>query len=159
MKRTAGQDRFRTVNAAFYRGADGIILVYDVSQRDSFERVEGWCKEARASAKDDARVLLIGNKADLANRQVTESMGRELAQRLGSVPFLETSAKTATNVESAFLTIAAELVKLELSNQRAPVPIRDGGGLANGVELVRETNKATGTTTSGNTNDGGCACN
>lgn len=127
----AGQDRFRTVNPAFYRGADGIVLVYDVTQTESFNRIEGWFKEAVEYAKDDAQKVLIGNKADLPSRQVSEQMGRDLASRLGNIPFLETSAKTSTNVETAFLTIANDLVKLNESKPVRPVaqpeviPIKD----------------------------------
>jgi Ras-related protein Rab-1A len=107
---TAGQDRFRTVNPAFYRGANGIVLVYDVTNKESFDRIEGWMQEAVQYAQEP-RTLLVGNKADLEPRQVTEAMGQELSAKLGGIPFLETSAKNSTNVEAAFLTLAADLVK------------------------------------------------
>jgi small GTP-binding protein len=67
---TAGQDRFRTVNPAFYRGANGIVLVYDVTNKESYDRIEGWMSEAVQYASEDSKKLLVGNKADLEPRQV-----------------------------------------------------------------------------------------
>ena len=63
------QDRFRTVNPAFYRGANGIVVVYDVTNKESYDRIDGWMKEALQYAQEP-RTLLIGNKADLEPRQV-----------------------------------------------------------------------------------------
>lgn len=108
---TAGQERFRTITAAYYRGADGIIMVYDVTSLESFEHVEEWLSEVDRYASENTVKLLVGNKADLVDeKQVSEETAQRFADRLG-MHFLETSAKTATNVEAAFLTIAKELIK------------------------------------------------
>ena len=108
---TAGQERFRTITSAYYRGADGIIMVYDVTHRESFEHVREWLKEVDRYASPDTCKLLIGNKSDRTDRVVTEAEGAALAKELG-MPFLETSARTAENVEAAFIRMAEQLIKL-----------------------------------------------
>jgi len=109
---TAGQERFRTITSAYYRGADGIIMVYDVTSQESFDHVEEWLSEVDRYANENTSKLLLGNKADLMDeRQVFEETGHKFAEKLG-IPFLETSAKTAAGVDQAFLTMAKELIRL-----------------------------------------------
>jgi len=108
---TAGQERFRTITSAYYRGADGIIMVYDVTSPESFDHVEEWLSEVDRYANENTAKLLVGNKADLIEeKQVSEETAQRFADKLG-ISFLETSAKTATNVDAAFLTMAKELIK------------------------------------------------
>lgn len=108
---TAGQERFRTITSAYYRGADGIIMVYDTTSSDSFDHVNDWLKEVNRYASEGTCKLLVGNKCDrTADRAVTTVQAKEFADDLG-VAFLETSAKTAKNVEEAFLTMAGQLIK------------------------------------------------
>ncbi|MES1909525.1 MAG: Ras-related protein RABD2c, variant 3 [Cercozoa sp. M6MM] len=103
---TAGQERFKTITSAYYRGAHGIIMVYDTTNLESFHHVEEWLGEVNRHASENTLKLLVGNKADLTNeRAVTTEDAKAFAERL-SIPFLETSAKDATNVEQAFLTMA-----------------------------------------------------
>jgi Ras-related protein Rab-1A len=105
------QERFRTITSAYYRGADGIIMVYDTTSSDSFDHVNDWLKEVNRYASEGTCKLLVGNKCDrTADRAVTTEQAKEFADDLG-VAFLETSAKTAKNVEEAFLTMAGELIK------------------------------------------------
>lgn len=107
---TAGQERFRTITSAYYRGADGIIMVYDVTSAESFEHVEEWLSEVDRYANENTSKLLVGNKADLVDlKQVQEETATRFAEKLG-ISFLETSAKTATNVDAAFLTMSKELI-------------------------------------------------
>lgn len=107
---TAGQERFRTITSAYYRGADGIIMVYDVTSQESFDHVEEWLSEVDRYANENTAKLLVGNKADLTeSKQVTEEVAQRFAEKLG-ISFLETSAKTATNVDAAFLTMSKELI-------------------------------------------------
>ena len=110
---TAGQERFRTITSAYYRGADGIIMVYDVTHRECFEHVRDWLKEVNKYANEGTCMLLVGNKNDLEDRAVTKEEGEELAKELG-MPFLETSAKTADNVERAFERMTEQLVDMKL---------------------------------------------
>lgn len=108
---TAGQERFRTITSAYYRGADGIIMVYDVTSNDSFDHVNDWLKEVNRYAAEGTVKLLVGNKSDrTADKVVTEEQAKEFADDLG-IAFLETSAKSAKNVEEAFLTMAGELIR------------------------------------------------
>merc|ERR1712087_676305 len=106
---TAGQERFRTITSSYYRGAHGIIVVYDVTESESFNNIKLWLHEIDRYACEGVHRLLVGNKSDLTTkRQVEHSVAKEFADSLG-VPFLETSAKSATNVEQAFMTMAGEI--------------------------------------------------
>jgi len=108
---TAGQERFRTITSAYYRGADGIIMVYDVTSEESFDHVEEWLSEVDRYANENTSKLLVGNKADLIEeKQVTQETAQSFADKL-AISFLETSAKTSVNVDNAFLTMAKELIK------------------------------------------------
>ena len=106
---TAGQERFKTITASYYKGAHGIILVYDITDRQSFKDVENWLAEVDKYGNENVVKLLVGNKSDLeANRQVKAEEGKTLADSLG-IKFLETSAKDAVNVEKAFTTLSTEI--------------------------------------------------
>jgi len=106
---TAGQERFRTITSSYYRGAHGIIVVYDVTDQDTFTNVKQWLQEIDRYANDGVGRLLVGNKSDLTNKKVVEySVAKEFADQL-AISFLETSAKNATNVEQAFLTMAKQI--------------------------------------------------
>ncbi|KAK7233217.1 GTPase [Aureococcus anophagefferens] len=127
---TAGQERFRTITSAYYRGADGIIMVYDVTSSESFDHVSDWLTEVNRYANEGTCKLLVGNKCDMEDKVVTTEAAKEYADGLG-IPFLETSAKNATNVEEAFLTMAGELIRLREASQSA----KPGAGGASGLKL------------------------
>jgi len=106
---TAGQERFRTITSSYYRGAHGIIVVYDVTDQDSFDNVKQWLQEIERYASENVKKLLVGNKSDLTQKKVVDyTNAKEYADQLG-IPFLETSAKANTNVEQAFITMASEI--------------------------------------------------
>lgn len=106
---TAGQERFRTITSSYYRGAHGIIVVYDCTDQESFNNVKTWLEEIDRYACDNVNKLLVGNKSDLHTKKVVDyTTAKEYADQLG-IPFLETSAKNAMNVEQAFMTMAAEI--------------------------------------------------
>lgn len=108
---TAGQERFRTITSSYYRGAHGIIVVYDVTDPESFSNVKQWLHEIDRYANENVNKLLVGNKSDLADKkEVDYQTAKAYADEL-NIPFLETSAKNATNVEQAFMTMAAEIKK------------------------------------------------
>jgi len=108
---TAGQERFRTITSSYYRGAHGIIVVYDTTDSDTFEHVKTWLHEIDRYASENVNKLLVGNKSDLTSkRQVETEAAKEFSTSV-SIPFLETSAKNATNVEDAFMTMAGEIKK------------------------------------------------
>jgi len=106
---TAGQERFRTITSSYYRGAHGIIVVYDCTEPDTFSNVKQWLHEIDRYATEGVNKLLVGNKSDLeAKKQVESATAQEFANSLG-IPFLETSAKNSSNVEQAFMTMASEI--------------------------------------------------
>jgi len=124
---TAGQERFRTITSSYYRGAHGIIVVYDVTDNESFNNVKQWLHEIDRYACENVNKLLVGNKSDLtAKRVVSTEQGKEFADSLG-IEFLETSAKTAQNVEQAFLTMASQ-IKARMKTQPSATPGQVKGG-------------------------------
>ncbi len=121
---TAGQERFQAITNSYFVGADGMMIVYDVCNRKTFERVQYWVTEVQRYAKNSPPCLLIGNKTDMtARRAVSEEEGRALAEKM-DMQFVETSAKTSHNVEQAFRTMGSELLQ-----KRPRSPINDKGGL------------------------------
>jgi Ras-related protein Rab-1A len=111
---TAGQERFKAITNAYYKGADGIIICYDITDRSSFEHLESeWISSINSNVTDDRAVrLIIGNKADLHDdRDVTYEEGENFAEKYG-YKFIETSAKDGTNVDTAFLALAKDLIKV-----------------------------------------------
>ncbi|OEH76258.1 hypothetical protein cyc_06803 [Cyclospora cayetanensis] len=106
---TAGQERFRTITSSYYRGAHGIVVVYDVTDRESFANVKNWMLEIERYAMEGVSKLLVGNKSDLtAKKVVSYEEGKELADSC-NIRFIETSAKSAQNVEEAFHIMASEI--------------------------------------------------
>ncbi|XP_076921653.1 ras-related protein RABE1c-like [Bidens hawaiensis] len=107
---TAGQERFRTITTAYYRGAMGILLVYDVTDESSFNNIRNWIRNIEQHASDNVNKILVGNKADMdeSKRAVPTAKGQALADEYG-IKFFETSAKTNLNVEQVFLSIATDI--------------------------------------------------
>ncbi|XP_057693733.1 ras-related protein Rab-8B-like [Corythoichthys intestinalis] len=107
---TAGQERFRTITTAYYRGAMGIMLVYDISNEKSFENIKNWIRNIEEHASSDVEKMVLGNKCDMTDRrQVSKDRGEKLAIDYG-VKFMETSAKTSLNVEEAFYTMGRDIL-------------------------------------------------
>jgi len=96
---TAGQERYRTITTAYYRGAMGFILMYDITNEESFNSVQDWVTQIKNYSWDNAQVILVGNKCDMEEERVISSeRGKQLAEQLG-VRFFETSAKENINVK------------------------------------------------------------
>ncbi|KAF8301913.1 putative Ras-related protein RAB2B [Trypanosoma cruzi] len=103
---TAGQESFRSITRSYYRGACGALLVYDVTRRETFTHLQTWLEDAKANANTAIVIMLIGNKCDLeAKRQVSREEGESFARK-NNLVFMETSAKTAQNVDDAFMKTA-----------------------------------------------------
>ncbi|KAI2509957.1 Rab-like small GTPase [Fragilaria crotonensis] len=106
---TAGQESFRSITRSYYRGAAGALLVYDITRRDTFQHLSRWLEEARQHSQSNMVIMLIGNKNDLEHRRaVSTEEGRAFAEANGLI-FMETSAKTAYNVEQAFINTAEKI--------------------------------------------------
>eukprot|EP00802_Teleaulax_amphioxeia_P015718 Tamp_15814.p2 GENE.Tamp_15814~~Tamp_15814.p2 ORF type:complete len:211 (+),score=46.47 Tamp_15814:726-1358(+) len=120
---TAGQERFRTITTAYYRGAMGILLVYDVTDEQSFNNIRNWMRQIQQHASENVNKVLVGNKCDMLDKKVVEtSRGQALADEFG-IKFYETSAKKNLNVDQAFTDIARDVMR-RLQEQEA----LDGGG-------------------------------
>ena len=106
---TAGQERYRAITNAYYRGALGALVVYDISKKNTFESVERWLSELHDNADKKVVQMIIGNKSDLSQtREVETSEGEEMAKKNGAF-FFETSALDGTNVEEAFMTLLKKI--------------------------------------------------
>ncbi|XP_016303958.1 ras-related protein Rab-8B-like [Sinocyclocheilus anshuiensis] len=124
---TAGQERFRTITTAYYRGAMGIMLVYDITSEKSFENIKNWIRNIEEHASSDVEKMILGNKCDMNDRrQVSKERGEKLAIDYG-IKFLETSAKTSVNVEEAFFTLARDIMA-RLSRKMNDGGQADSGG-------------------------------
>ena len=98
---TAGQENFRSITRSYYKNTACAIIVYEISNKKSFENISSWIEECKNTAPKSILMVLVGNKCDLDNREVTEEEGREFAEKNGMI-FFETSAKTGKNVEELF---------------------------------------------------------
>ena len=108
---TAGQERFRNITTQYYKGADGIVLVYDVTDDGSFEKIRDWMAQIQANAeKDDLGLVLLGNKCDVEPRVVTEEQGNKMAEEL-HISYFETSALTGQGIKEAFEQLARDIMK------------------------------------------------
>lgn len=124
---TAGQERFRTITTAYYRGAMGIVLIYDVTDSRTFENVENWYLTVTQHANEDAQIFLVGNKCDdEENRQVSKEQGQELASKL-NIPFLEASAKSNENVDPIFYELAGIIQEKHVNTEGAQTASSAGG--------------------------------
>ncbi|KAL1299252.1 hypothetical protein HN51_043668 [Arachis hypogaea] len=109
---TAGQERYRAITSAYYRGAVGALLVYDVTRHSTFENASRWLKELRDHTDPNIVVMLIGNKSDLRHLiAVPTDDGKSFAER-ESLYFMETSALEATNVENAFTEVLTQIYRI-----------------------------------------------
>ena len=109
---TAGQERYRAITSAYYRGAVGALLVYDLTKHATFENVERWLKELRDHAEANIVVMLVGNKSDLKPQRAVPTEEAMAMAEQHNLAFIETSALDATNVDLAFETILIEIYRI-----------------------------------------------
>ncbi|XP_027307974.1 ras-related protein Rab-10 isoform X1 [Anas platyrhynchos] len=108
---TAGQERFHTLSTSYFRGAQGFVLVYDITNMDSFQGITSWMKDIHEKAGDEVDVILLGNKCDKeSERVVPKRKGEKLAWEHG-IHFFETSAKDNVNIEDAFSLLTKEILE------------------------------------------------
>lgn len=130
---TAGQERFRTITTAYYRGAMGILLVYDVTDEQSFQNIRNWIRNIEQHAADNVDKILVGNKCDMMSEKLVETArGQALADEYG-IKFFETSAKSNINVVEGFTAIATDIKKRLMDNPAAGG--RDAGQGSGGVKV------------------------
>ncbi|TRM59811.1 ras family-domain-containing protein [Schizophyllum amplum] len=147
---TAGQERYRAITAAYYRGAVGALLVYDISKRGSYENVQRWLKELRDHADSNIVIMLVGNKSDLKHlRAVPTDESRAFAAENG-LSFIETSALDASNVDSAFETNLTDIYRI--------VSSRTLESSANPIEAPSGTTVSVGPSVDSNAKQGSGCC-
>eukprot|EP01126_Amoeba_proteus_P065897 TRINITY_DN9446_c0_g1_i2.p1 TRINITY_DN9446_c0_g1~~TRINITY_DN9446_c0_g1_i2.p1 ORF type:complete len:221 (+),score=40.78 TRINITY_DN9446_c0_g1_i2:73-735(+) len=117
---TAGQERFRSIAKAFYNGALGAIIVYDITNRDSFQSTQRWIDDCHTFASEGIKIILVGNKSDLQHlREVSTTEGRIFSEKHG-LSFMETSALKDTGVNEAFMALMKEVYESGVSPERNP---------------------------------------
>ena len=131
---TAGQERYKSITAAYYKGAKGALIVYDITQKESFENINKWMSEVRDKSAKDLKIMIVGNKTDLENeRQVSTDDALERAKELES-PVMEASALDGNNVKAAFYDLLKEMYK-EIKKKIDIVENQNAGGEKDGVQL------------------------
>jgi len=150
---TAGQESFRSITRSYYRGAAGALLVYDITRRETFNHLTTWLEDARQHSNSNMVIMLIGNKSDLeARRDVKKEEGEAFAREHGLI-FMETSAKTAANVEEAFNNTAKDIY------QKIQDGVFDIKNEANGIKIGPQhhpSNQGMPAGGGGNKSGGGC---
>ena len=115
---TAGQDRFRSITSNYYKGADGIILIYDITKQETFNNVRNWITSIKEEAPAKVVLILVGNKVDdEKNRAVPQSEGEKIADEY-NLPFLECSAKSDINVTETFDVLIKKIVEINPKNKQ-----------------------------------------
>ena len=108
---TAGQERFRNITTQYYKGADGIVLIYDVTDDASYEKIRDWMEQILSTTKrEDIGLVLLGNKCDMEPRAVSEEQGNKMAEEL-NVSYFETSALTGQGINEAFNELTRDIMK------------------------------------------------
>ena len=113
---SAGQERFKTVTRQYYKNAEGVMLIYDVTSQKSFSMIEEWFKSIIENKRKGAQVILIGNKKDMVNRVISAEQGESLAKKF-EIKYYETSALSGENVDQVFEELAENILKIKLNTE------------------------------------------
>lgn len=117
---TAGQERFKTITSAYYRGADGIVVLFDVTNQESFRHLEGWLSEVnRYASPDNTKRILVGNKVDKSSERVISLESAKVFADKYGMKYIEASAKVGTNVDQAFNELTEELLKFKIEKRQS----------------------------------------
>ncbi len=117
---TAGQERFRTITTAYYRGANAIILCFDLTDYESFSDLDSWLQETKKFADPETPIILVGNKCDSRNR-IVEKDRIDAYAKSRNLDFIEASAKTGTNITDVFNSVIEKIYQKQLANP----PVKD----------------------------------
>ena len=134
---TAGQERFKTITTSYYKGAHAILIVFDITDRDSFDHVRNWMADIDKFAKEGVLRILVGNKCDLAHsRQVSMEEAKEIANKYG-IKYIETSAKDTINIDDLFVSTAKYLLSKQIGWTGTGKGTQNG---KNGIDLMNNNN-------------------
>ena len=135
---TAGQERFKNIQASYYKGGNGILVVYDITNRESFNNLNSWLIEIEKNGNKDVFKLLIGNKNDLENeRKITYDEGKDFAS-INGMEFFETSAKTAYKVQEAFESLTRNIMRKDKNLNKKPKNIKLEIGNSNDISVKKK---------------------
>lgn len=152
---TAGQESFRSITRSYFRGAIGSLLVFDLTDRESFNNLSSWVEETRTCASSNIVIIMIGNKCDLTDqRKISTEEATDFAKNKGII-YIETSAKTALNVEKAFETIG-EIVLDHI--EKGYIDPANEGGIKMGSGAIGKTINLNQSSKSIDTSGNGCSC-
>lgn len=133
---TAGQERYHSLAPMYYRGAQAAIVVYDITNADTFTRAKSWVGELHRHARPDIVIALAGNKSDLGSRRTVEYEDANAYAEEKNLLFLETSAKNANNVNEIFLAIARKLPRdQDSANREGGIQVQQGQGNEGGSKM------------------------
>ena len=139
---TAGEERFRTITTSYYKGAHTILIVFDITEKDSFDHVKNWVADIDKFAKQGVLRILVGNKCDLEKqRNVSKEEANELAEKLG-IKYIETSAKDTINIETLFVDTAKYLLskQVNISGNANNIGGKNGIDLNNNNQTPQKNN-------------------
>jgi len=143
---TAGQERYRAITSAYYRGAVGALLVYDIAKHATYVNVTRWLKELRDHADSNIVIMLVGNKSDLKHLRAVATEEAKAFSTENGLSFIETSALDASNVESAFQTILTDIYRIvsskSLAQEADPIKPPTGDTLTVSPSVDASTNKS-----------------
>ncbi|KAG6512836.1 ras-related protein RABA2a-like [Zingiber officinale] len=143
---TAGQERYRAITSAYYRGALGAVLVYDVTKPTTFDNISRWLKELRDHADSNITIMLVGNKTDIKHQRAVASEDAHSYAEKEGLSFIETSALDATNVEQAFQMILAEIYRgISKKNISSDEPGFGTAGVKEGKSIDVSASESNGT--------------
>jgi len=145
---TAGQERYRAITSAYYRGAVGALLVYDIAKHVTYENVTRWLKELRDHADNNIVIMLVGNKSDLRHLRVVPTEEAKQFAAENNLSFIETSALDASNVELAFQNILTEIYRIvsnkALENNNGDIARPTAGETIQVTSMPDDASKTTG---------------
>lgn len=132
---TAGQERYRSIAQNFYKNAMGVIIVFDITDQNTFNNIRNWMRQVKNNAGENVCKILVGNKSDIKeSRTVKEEDIKELAEDLNNVKYFEVSAKTGENVTEAFMNLAKEIKRTHFKDVKQEVTRPQGTNLRRGEE-------------------------
>ena len=138
---TAGQERYRSVTKAYYKGAKGALLVYDISRKSTFENIDNWLLDLKTNGDKDILIILIGNKSDLIDKREVSTEEAQTKAEQYNIAFLETSAKTGDNIVKAFTELVTQVYNTNISLQQSNFEIEENN--SDGVNLVNKSEEKT----------------
>ena len=142
---TAGQERYRSITNAYYKGAKGSLLVYDITNPKTFESLDKWLSDLKTNGEEKISIILVGNKTDLEDqRKITIEQGKEKAE-FYKLAFIETSALNGNNIEKAFSELITDVYKNhhELFEKQAKVELTDKAIDLENVDQNKENKEET----------------